>query len=517
MRVPAFRRVWLVTLVANLCTWMNDVAAAWTMSMQTASPVWTGLVQTAALLPVFLLGLPAGALADRLDPKAFMLGTQLWVCLASAAMGIAAVTNLLSPALLLGLVFLNSVGLALRLPLLAAVLPSLVSPAQLPASMALNAVAMNAARILGPLLAGAVMASADTAWVFVLNTALSLLTLAMLLRWQVSRRADPLGPERFTRAIRVGLQYVRHSPQHQWVLLRTALFFLCASALLALLPLVAQRLPGGGAWTFTALIATMGLGAVLLTVGLPRLRQRYHTDALVWRGALAQALCLLGMGQADALWQALPLMLLAGGAWVTAGNTLAVASQQGLPNWVRGRGMSISQVTLMGASAAGAALWGQAVASIGLAPALELAAALLVTSLALIQWLWPQPMAAEDVTPRPLPPRPLAAPSVPGRIIMEIEYQVAPELADAFRALMLGEIRSSRLRHGCLAWELRWDLTQPERFMEIVVDASWTEHLRHFERITVGDVQWRERRMAFHSGPQAPTVRRYLQLESSQN
>jgi MFS family permease len=511
LRVPAFRVLWSVALVANVCMWMNDVSAAWMMSQLTDAPLWIGLVQTAAMLPVFLLGLPSGALADGLDRRQFLLLTQLWISLTALVLCLAVYFDWISPPLLLSLVFLNGIGLAMRMPVLAAILPEVVPRIQLPAAMALGAVSMNASRIIGPIAAGALMAVAGSAWVFAVNALLSLLTAGMLLRWQRPQTQNPLGPEQLPRAMRVGVQYVAHSRHLKGVLLRMALFFLCTAALMALLPLLAQRLRPGGPWTFTLLIAAMGAGAIASTSCLPRWRRHFDRDALVLRGTIVQALSLLGMAWVTELWLAIVLMAAAGGAWITTGNTLSVASQLGLPDWVRARGMSISQVTLMGASAAGAALWGQVAAWSGVSTSLVVAALLLMISMVAVQRLWPDRGIDEDLTPRQLDYKPQAQ-VMPGKgqVMMEIEYQVDPAQMEPFLAFMLGENRSSRLRHGSLSWELKQDLGQSVRFVETVVDASWNDHLRHFERMTGSDLQLRERRLSFHAGPGEPVVRRYL-------
>lgn len=511
LRIPSFRILWTVALVANTCTWMNDVSAAWMMASLTEVPLWIGLVQTAAMLPVFLLGLPSGALADGLDRRRFLIGTQLWISITALVLCGVVFLGWISPPLLLFLVFLNGVGMAMRLPLLAALLPEVVPRSELPSAVALNSVTVNASRIIGPLVAGALMASVGSSWVFALNALLSLLTVVMLLLWKREQAPVPLGPERLHDAIRVGVQYVAHSRHLKGVLLRTGHFFLCTSALMAMLPLLSRGIRDGGAWTFTLLISAMGAGAVISTVWLPRLRNRYGRDPLVLRGTLLQALSLLGMAFVNELWPALILMTLAGGAWITTGNVLAVAAQQGLPDWLRARGMSISLATVMGSSAAGAAIWGQIASLTSVHTILWIAAPLLLLGMAGLQRIWPDHGVDEDLTPMRLGRRPEAVePPKQGQVMMEIEYLIDPEKSQPFMDLMLDEVRSSRMRRGSLSWELKQDLGQPGRFIETLVDASWVDHLRHFERMTASDSKLRDRRLAFHIGPEEPEIRRYL-------
>jgi MFS family permease len=158
--------LWTTWLMANVCMWMSDVAAAWMMTSLTATPIWVALIQTAASLPVLLLGLPSGALADILDRKRYFLVTQVWVAIVASLLSFAIFLNILSPALLLALVFANGIGLAMRWPVFAAIVPELVPRAQLPAALALNGVSMNASRIIDPLVAGALIASVGSIWVF---------------------------------------------------------------------------------------------------------------------------------------------------------------------------------------------------------------------------------------------------------------------------------------------------------------------------------------------------------------
>lgn len=507
-RLPVFRMLWITWLMANISMWMNDVAAAWMMTSLTATPIWVALVQTASTLPVFLLGLPSGALADILDRKRYFLVTQLWVAVVALLLSAVIFFGAVSPPLLLALTFANGIGLAMRWPVFAAIVPELVPRPQLPAALALNGVSMNASRIIGPLVAGALIASAGSAWVFLLNATLSVGAAFIILRWKRVHTPHPLGRERLGSAMRVGLQFVGQSSRLQGVLARISLFFLHATALLALLPLVARGLRGGGAGTFTLLLASMGAGAIVATAFLPQLRRSYARDALVVRGALLQSAAMAVVAFAPDAWVAAPAMFAAGMAWITTANTLSVSAQMGLPDWVRARGMSMYQMAIMGASAAGAALWGQ-VATVSSVPvSLCVAAATgALGMLAANHWM-PHRGIEEDLTPAPVLKLPVPdAPPASGRVRISIEYRIDPARAEAFRALM-HESRRNRLRHGALAWELLRDLGEPGRFVEVIEDASWTDHLRRLDRITAADAALRERKVAFHIGESPPVVTR---------
>jgi len=399
LSVPVFRMLWLTWLVANTCMWMNDVAAAWLMTTLTSSPVLVALVQTASTLPVFLLGLPSGALADILDRRKYFMVTQFWVAAVAVVLCGVILAGGVSPHLLLALTFANGIGLAMRWPVFSAIVPELVERPHLPAALALNGVAMNASRIIGPLLAGAIIASFGSAWVFVLNAVLSLLAGFTIMRWRRQATPNPLGRERLASAMRVGLQFVRESPPMRAVLWRISVFFLHATALLALLPLVARGLQGGGAGTFTLLLAAMGAGAIGAAMLLPRLRQMMAADQLVTRGTLVQSLASAIVALAPNVYLAVPAMVVAGAAWITVANALVVAAQFALPNWVRARGMAIFQMAIMGATAAGAALWGQVAAMSSVPVSLALAAAIGVTVMTLVQRLVSNRHGEEDLSP----------------------------------------------------------------------------------------------------------------------
>jgi MFS family permease len=514
LRLPAFRMLWGTWLTANICMWMNDVAAAWMMTSLTTTPIWVALVQTASTLPVFLLGLPSGALADILDRRRFFILTQVWVASAALLSCAAILAGWMSPGLLLALTFANGIGLAMRWPVYAAIVPELVPRTQLPAALALNGAAMNGSRIIGPLVAGALIASAGTVYVFLLNAVLSIAAALTIARWRREHRPHPLGRERLLSAMRVGLQYVGHSLRLRLVLLRIALFYSHCTAVLALLPLIARGLPGGGAGTFTLLLASMGLGAVLAVLALPRLRQALDLEQRVALGTVLQALSMAVMAWAPNAWVAVPTMFVGGMAWITVANSLSVSAQQALPNWVRARGMSMYQMALMGSGALGAALWGQVATWSSVQASLLVAAASAVLTLLLARQYTRRVMrdrpAEEDLTPSSELAAPvLSEPPPTGHVLVTIEYHIDPAREEAFREVMQ-EYRRSRLRRGALKWELVQDLGHPGVFVEHILDESWTDHLRRISRMTADDADLRRRARAFNLGETPPVVRRFV-------
>lgn len=508
---PVFRTLWITWLVSNVCLWMNDVAAAWLMTQLATSTVMVALVQTASTLPVFLLGLPSGALADILDRWRWFFATQLWVAVNAIVLTVVLAAGWLNPVLLLALTFGNGIGLALRWPVYAAIVPEVVPRRDLPAAMALNGVAVNTSRIVGPLAAGTILASLGAAAVFVANAVLSLAAALLVLRWRSAQKMSVLPGERFVGAMRVGLQYVAQSPPLRAVLIRVGAFFLQSTPLLALLPVVAQRL-GGGAGTYTLLLAALGAGAIALVTVLPRLRMRMTRARIVRDGAIAQAIAMTAVGFAPNLYLALPAMLVAGAAWIAAANTLAVSVQLVLPDWVRARGMATYQMALMGGAAGGAALFGQVADLIGVPYALAAAAATGLMLLLALRRFGVGHDVEVDLTPARLLKEPVPAFPIEherGPVLVTIEYLIEPARAEEFAAVMR-ETRANRLQKGALSWGLFQDTERPGRYLEYFLDESWADHLRRFERMTAADLALRERRHALHIGSEPPKVSRYV-------
>lgn len=516
LRTPTFRLLWSVTLVANICMWMNDVAAAWMMTSLTTSPVLVALVQTASTLPVFLLGLPSGALADILDRRRYFIFTQFWVAVVAVLLCAALALDVMNAPLLLALTFANGIGMAMRWPVFSALIPEVISKPMLPSAMALNAVAMNASRIVGPLVAGALIASAGTLWVFVLNAVLSIAAGLLLLTWQRTHVTHPLGRERLPSAMRVGLQFIKESPRMRAVIARTVVFFFMSTAIMALLPLTAKRFDGigfiSGAGVFTLLLASMGAGAIIGAMFLPRIRQMFTGEPLVLTGTLLQAASIVGVALAPNLPLAVVCMMTAGLSLISTANTLGVKAQMALPNWVRARGMSAYQMSIMGGTAIGAALWGK-VAALSSVPVSLIAAAVTgVVCMLIVQRVFTDRQVLEDLSPSKAFQPPRHSQPEEGRVVVHIEYLINPAKARRFRTLMQ-ESRRSRMRQGALSWRLLHSMERPERYIEEIVDESWVEHLRRFDRITASDVALRERKLAFHVADTPPRVTRFFETD----
>jgi hypothetical protein len=313
--------------------------------------------------------------------------------------------------------------------------------------------------------------------------------------------------------MRVGLQHVAQSPRMRVLLLRIGLFFLQATALTALLPLVAHRMDSDGPGAFTALLAALGAGALTMALGLSRLRPHVGREAMVYWGICLHAAASVVVVLSTSLWLAIPAMSVVGMAWIGTANSLTVAAQLALPNWVRARGMSIYQMAVMAGGATGAVLWG-AIASVSSVSTSVMSAAILGPALLLLtKRHGAGGDVDEDFTPIAL------AGSVPspvidiepgaGQVMVTVEYLIDPAHAAAFNAVMQ-ETRLARLRQGALSWGLFRDMAHAGRYIEYFLDENWIEHQRRLARFTVSDLGLRERRLAFHVGMQGPRATRYI-------
>ena len=514
LKERTFRMLWLAWLAANLTMWMNDVAAAWLMTTLTTSPVMVALVQTASTLPVFLLGIPSGAMADILDRRRYFAATQLWVSGNALLLAGLALADALTANVLLALTFVNGIGLAMRWPVFAAIVPEIVPRAQLGPAIALNGIAMNLSRVIGPVLAGVLLAAFNEALVFVLNALLAGAAFVLILRWRRQPKISALPGERFVGAMRVGMNYARQSPRLKVVLLRAFLFFLQSTALLALLPLLARDMHGGGPATFTVMLACLGAGAIFAALRFPRWRERYTRDQFVLIGTLVQAALALLVAYAHELWIALPAMALIGMAWISVANSLTLSAQMALPDWVRARGMAIYQMALMGGAAAGSLLWGQVAAWSNVPAAVAAASAFGVLVLLALRRVSIDGGADIDFSPVPVAGSIEAAVGVEaedGPVMVTVEYLIDPTRAAAFADVMQ-RTRRARLRQGALSWGLFRDAAQPGRVIEYFVDENWVEHQRRLERFSAFDAGLRGERLAFHLGDEAPRVKRFIGL-----
>jgi MFS family permease/quinol monooxygenase YgiN len=491
---PLFRALWIASAASHIGSYMTDVGQGWLMSSLTPSPLIVSLLLTAESLPFFLLGLPAGALADIVDRRRLLVVTQLAMAVAVGTLAVVTLTGIVTPWMLLGLAFALGAATALNDPAWYAVVPELLPKEELEAGVTLSGVGINVARTLGPALGGFVVAAAGPGIVFVIDAVSFIGVVGVLLAWRRERRPAALPPERLLGAIQAGLRFARHSQPLRRVLLGTFLFMVCGAGVMALMPVLGRE-TGRGAIGYGLLLGSLGVGAVTGATLLPRVRSRVSPEWLVAGGSLAFAVVAWGAATVRELVVLCPIMLVGGLAWVSVLSTLTVAAQQASAPWVRARALAVYLIVFQAGIAGGSVLWGAVASRAGLSAAYFGIAGGLLLGAALAVWLRPAGDAVVDHTPAHHWPAPVVSgePSLEaGPVLVQVEYTVDPERADAFRSAV-AELGRNRRRDGAVQWWLFQDTADPSRFVETWIETTWAEHLRNHERVSVAHKEVEQR------------------------
>ncbi|TCZ55414.1 MFS transporter [Roseicella aquatilis] len=521
LRHATFRMLWLATLASNIGMWVQNTGAGWLMTILDPSPMMVSLVQAASMLPVFLLALPSGALADIIDRRIFLLGAQAWILAMALILAALTATGALGPWGLLALTFAIGAGSAMNFPAWAATTNELVPREDLVGAIALNGIGFNLARALGPALGGFAIAAAGPQAAFVLNAAAFLVLILALVLWR--RPAEPRGrmpKENLVSAMRAGLRFVRASPAMRAAILRACTFFLFSAAVWGLLPLFVRERLHLGPQAFGLMLGVMGGSAVAAGFALPALRGRLDRSATVLWASLAICLA-MGILALSQHWAPAALgMLIYGAAWIAAGSTLSASAQLAAPGWVRARAIAIYQLSFFGVMALGAAVAGWVGGRFGVPVALG-AAALggALAAIAVRGWRIDSIAVAETASAASQEPKPEAPAQElhallgehSGRVLEVVRYRIDPAERDAFLATMQ-EVRRVRLRAGAATWRLYEDVAHPERWVELWSVESWTEHLREEARRTDWDRTALARAAAFHRAEEPPEAARFLNV-----
>ena len=489
-RHEAFAAMWGGQFVSNIGSWMQTVAAQWLMLALTGSAAYVAFIQTAASLPVVLFAVLAGAIGDLVNRRKFLIITQTLMLLAAAALGFLAVAGLVTPWLLLALIFAVGTGQALTSPTWQTLQPELVPPAERPQAISLGAVNQNLARAVGPAIGGLILAATSAGTVFLINAATFLAVLGVLFWWHDTEPTRTLPREHVGEAIRAGGRYVAASPVLRVILLRAGLFVFFAASIWALLPVAAQDRLHLGSGGYGLLLGCVGVGAVLGAVLLPRLRGRLGPGTLLTAGSIGLAGVALILGFVPVTALAAVALVVAGVAWILALSTLNSLYQLTLPQWIKARGMSFYTIVFQGGNAVGSAVLGVSAQHLGLSATLLVAAAgLALGPLAGLRYRF-QVIPPDQFLPGADWPVPNLADGVPGAgpVMVTVEYWPRPgQEADLLAALR--DARFSRRRTGASAWRVWQDAADPARILEQFVVASWDEHVRQQDRVTVRDQQ----------------------------
>jgi MFS family permease len=505
LRRRAFRWLWLGVLVGWIGYWMQTVGAQWLLVDAPNAAALVSLVQAANSLPLMLLALPGGVLADSFDRRWLLFTVQAYAFLLGILLTVLTAAGQMPPALLLAFTFALGVRVAVQLPAWGATMPDLVPRRQLRAASRLDLAGVNVSRAVGPALAGVVIAHlGGVAVVFALN-AFSVVFLAIaLLFWRQPAPELESQRERFVPALRAGGRYVWHEPVVRRILLRTIIFAAPAMALWALLPLIASQRLGVGADGYGAMFGALGLGAILGVLTLGRMTDRLSTNGTLGAAGVLYAGALAVVVLVPNFTAALVTLVAAGLAWMAGTSTLQAELQLVLPAWVRARGFAIYTVIFGGAQALGALLWGLVANRAGLQPTVLLAAVVMLAgAVAGIFWRLPETGHIDPQAAVYWPDARLAFDPAPdtGPVLVAVHYIVVPQRQPAFLEAM-EHLRRSRRRTGATRWELYRDGDHPDRFVEMFTVASWEEHLRQHEgRLTGWDQEVEQAALAFSDPP----------------
>ncbi len=381
LREPLFRSLWMASVITYIGKWMQMVGAAWLMTQLTTSPFMVGLVQAAIMLPAFLVILPAGALADMIDRRRFLLTTQVWMVAAAGILGVLTLLGYVTPWMLVAFTFLLGLGAVVNDPAWQAIVPEVASPQNHATAVALNSAAFNVARAVGPALGGLIIAATNSGVAFLMNAAGFSGVILFLYRWK-RPSFERARTDRLTESLRAGLRYMRSAPVVHCVLIRTAAFSVAASSLLALLPIIARQFGASG---YGLLLGVFGLGALAGAVVLPRLRYALSVDRVVAVSIVVFAVATFASGRISSFAGLAVVLLVAGGAWISIVACLNVAAQIMTPSWMRARAISWYLLVLQGGMALGSAGWGALATKYGVPATMLCSAVALIVGLAAVR------------------------------------------------------------------------------------------------------------------------------------
>lgn len=511
LRNRAFRWLWLGVTVSGVGTWMQAVGAQWLFVDAPDAATIVALIQTATTLPVVLLSLPGGVLADTFDRRWLLFYIQCYTIGVAATLALLAFQGGVSAPLLLSFTFALGAGMALQLPTWQSLIPEVVPRDQIGAAARLDMISVNVARAIGPAIAGFIIAAVGVPAVFATNAACVAVMAVILLVWRRPRDETRANRERFLPALRAGGRFVRHEPMVRRILVRLAIFVAPATAMWALLPIIANQRLGLSAGGYGVLFGALGVGAVSGALLIPRVKDRLSANGFLTVAALTYGAGLALTVVVPNFVVALVALVVCGLGWTVTASVLVSELQMFLPAWVRARAVAIYMVTFTGSQAVASPIWGQVTQHVGIVTAIEAAAAL--TALGAVAGLWLRMPDASAVDNSPLSfwrEAPVVIDPAPalGPVAVELELDVPDEHREAFLAAM-DDLRRSRRRNGAIAWELYQVAEVPGRFVEIFTVASWEEHLhQHRTRLTARDGTIEEAAFAWVTG--APRHRHLL-------
>ena len=513
LRHSVFRRIWLASLVSNLGILIQGVGAAWAMTQMTSSADKVALVQTALMLPIMLIAMPAGAIADMHDRRIVALVSLSIALTGATALTVLAWLDLVTPNVLLALCFVVGSGMALFGPAWQASVSEQVPTETLPSAVALNGISYNIARSFGPAIGGIVVATAGAVAAFATNAVLYLPLMVVLFLWNRISEPSRLPRERLNRAIVSGVRYIANSPSIRIVLIRTLATGVAGGSVSALMPLVARDLLHGGAQTYGIMLGAFGMGAVVGALNIAEVRKRMSGEAAVRACAISMAGAIAAVALSHQAVLTAAALVLAGGVWMLAVALFNIGVQLSAPRWVAGRSLAAFQASIAGGIAVGSWGWGRLTDIAGVETALLVSAGLMLISPLLGIWLRMPPVGARNEAATEVLADPEVQLSLTGRsgpLVVEIEYRVTADNARLFHNVMQ-EVQLSRQRNGAYGWSIARDIADPELWTERYHCPTWLDYLRQRNRATQSERALHQRAIDFHIGPDPIRVRRMLE------
>ncbi|OJW50339.1 MAG: hypothetical protein BGO67_00215 [Alphaproteobacteria bacterium 41-28] len=513
-RYPIFKMMWIASVVSSIGSWMHEVGAAWLMTFLTTQPLLVALVQGMTSFSIFLLVLPAGAIADIVDRRLYLIFLQTYMMIIAGILAVVTFLGGMTPNLLLFLTFCLGAGSALSAPTWLALMSELVPSKHLPAAVTLIGVNINLSRAIGPALGGAIIAAAGPAAVFAINALSFFGIIVSLFGWKSKSNESSLPAERFFGAMKASIRYVKGSPALQTILLKSCAFFVFASGVWSLLPLVARIQLHVGALGYGILFACLGLGAVIGAFLLPKLREHFNCDQLIFLGAIGFAVTTFIVAFTKGFYFACGAMVLGGVSWTAVLATLTTVVQQAVSTWVRARALSVFLAIFFGGMALGSVVWG------GIASHSTISISLLLAAIGLIlanflTFVFTSGQKILDQTPSGSLPAPVVeeAPRYEeGPVLVTVEFYVKRNQIENFLQVMKS-LRRIRMRDGAFFWNLFQDIEDRKKFIECFLIESWLEHLRQHERMSVSDQEIQDKAGSFHEGKDPPRVTHFIARE----
>lgn len=499
--VPLFRALWIAALASHIGAAVQTIGASWTMTLLAPSPHMVALVSTAAMLPIVILALPAGALADNMNRGTLMLISQVIGAGAAATLAVLSFTANVTPAVLLALTAVVGAAVALHQPAWQASIGDFVPHKQLPAAVALNVLAFNTARSVGPALGGAILAVTSPSATFLLNAVSFAGLIAVLASRPLPRIERRHPPERILAAMTAGVRFVAMSAQLKRIYLRGGTFGFGASALQSLLPLLALQRLDGGPISYGALMGAIGSGSFIGAILAARLRAAMGGNRLLGLSIVVYAISAFVLAYSQQLWLSFPWAFVAGSAWIFVLTTTRTAVQLCSPRWVVGRTVALGQVAGFGCMALGSAVWGAIGSAVGVTMALTMSGAFLLASIALHRLVPLPTVEAAELTGHPpakIPEPRIAIDHRTGPVVIKIEYAVRSDDVREF-LLLMSELGRTRRRNGATHWSLHQDIDAPEMWVEQVESPTWIDHVRRLDRYTGADRALAARAAAFRT------------------